>query len=265
MICRLIALAALMLLGLRAHAAEVTVTGALFQRHVTAPGDFIQGSVALQNNSDSPQSVIVYQADYRFAADGSNAFEPVGANARSNGAWIALSTQQLVLQPAESREVHYTIDVPDDDTLDGTYWSMIMIEGGSFTEPEAEEDDGAVAVETRFRYGVQVVSALPGAAEAQLAILDRRLVADDTQRALQIDMENQGARLSRPLVWAEVFDADGTSSGRLESVQRRLYPGCSARYDFDLSALGVGVYTALVVVDAGDDGVVGSQYTLELR
>ena len=197
MLVRMCAASLLLVCGLQAEAGEVTVVGPLFHSHVTASGGFAKGSVEVQNNTDQVQSVLVYQTDYGFEADGSNRYGDVGSETRSNGSWIGLSTEQIELMPAETREVHYSSDVPDDATLLGTYWSMIMIEGGSLTEIEEADEDGEIVIGTRFRYGIQVVNNMPGNA--------------------------------------------------------------------DLSALGVGLYTALVVVDAGNDGVVGSQYTLELR
>jgi len=262
---RRISALSLLLYSVQAQAGEVTVTGSLFQSHITAPGDSIQGSVEVQNNTDELQNVLLYQTDYLYKADGSNIFGETGSHDRSNGGWVQLESEQIELQPTETRTIFYTVAVPDDETLFGTYWSVIMIEGGSFTDVENEEAEREIAIKTQFRYGVQVVNTLPGTSEVDLAIFDRRLEATETARVLEIDMINQGTRLSRPVVWAEIFTEDGISTGRLESERKRIHPGCSVQYAFDLSELGVGMYTALVVVDAGDDGVVGSQYTIELR
>ena len=65
-------------------------------------------------------------------------------------------------------------------------------------------------------------------------------------------------------VYLDVFDADGTARGRIEGSSARLYPGTSFRHRVDLSTLPSGSYEALLVIDGGEAGVFGKQYSLDI-
>jgi hypothetical protein len=52
--------------------------------------------------------------------------------------------------------------------------------------------------------------------------------------------------------------------GRFEAGAERIFPGSSVRSQFQLGALAAGTYQALVIADAGDVGVFGARYTLEV-
>jgi len=82
---------------------------------------------------------------------------------------------------------------------------------------------------------------------------------------LQLDLENTGQRYLRLLVWAELYDEQGTSVGRFQAGRRGVYPGCSTRFHADLSQVPPGKYNALVVADNGDEYVFGARYDLEIE
>ena len=59
-------------------------------------------------------------------------------------------------------QVNYTVAVPDDENLSGTYWSVMMVEGIPAGSPESSNpDDSAknvgVGIRQVFRYGIQLV------------------------------------------------------------------------------------------------------------
>jgi hypothetical protein len=44
-----------------------------------------------------------------------------------------------------------------------------------------------------------------------------------------------------------------------------LYPGCTGRFQLDVSELAAGKYESLIVADNGDDNVFGARYSLEIH
>jgi len=66
-----------------------------------------------------------------------------------------------------------------------------------------------------------------------------------------------------PSVHVDLFDEQGTQKGKFEGTQYRLYPGTSVRERILFDGVPGGTYTALVVIDDGDDDVFGAQYRLE--
>jgi hypothetical protein len=249
------------------YAAGVDVISGLTDEAVLQPGAKKDGRIVLRNTADTPQEVKVYQTDYTFRCDGTNAYDKPGACKRSNGPWITFSPQQFTIPPRETFTVYYTVQTPKDDKLTGTYWSMLMVEPVMLAPPPVKEEQNKVRVglQTVIRYGVQIVTNIGGTGKKEVKFADKQLVARDGKRFLQLDLENTGERWLRPTVWAEVFDDKGVRAGRFESGRTRIYPGCSTRNSIDLGSLKAGKYQALVVIDSGDESVWGAQYALEIR
>jgi hypothetical protein len=254
----------LLLLSL-AHAGEITVVGSLLREAELQPGGKAEGAILVRNTDDVPHEVLVYLRDYRFTADGRNDYDDPGTLERSNSAWVKVSPGTLHLAPGEATSVWYTMEPPADASLEGSYWSMLMIEPAPEPEPVGAAPR-SIAVRTVVRYGVQLVAHV-GGEDAGVLSFDRfDLARADGRTTLALDVANAGARMLSPKVWAEVFDASGTSLGRFTAHgQPALLPGCSSRLAVDLTGLPDGSYTALVVADAGDDRVFGAQVALDVR
>jgi len=251
-----------------AFAAGVSVVGGLTREVSLQPGSKTEGRIILRNGTDKPQQVKVYQTDYLFWADGRNEYGEPGTTPRSNARWITHTPQQLTIPPKSTESVYYTIQVPAQEDLKGTYWSMLMVEplaGESLEPPKAEEGKVAIGVRSVMRYAIQMVTHIGDTGTRDLKFQDRQLVVDGGKRLLRLDLENTGERWLKPLVWMELYDEQGASMGRFEGGRFRIYQGCSARYLIDLSEVPAGRYKALIVADNGDEHVFGAQYELELR
>lgn len=161
-----------------------------------------------------------------------------------------------------------TVRVPS-DAADGSYWSMLMVEGiprgsAESTLGDAAEGEIQFGIVERVRYGVQIASHV-GAAAAHVEVVAAGIEAgEDGGKVLIVDVENVSDRMLDGPVYLDVFDADGAAHGRIEGTAARVYPGTSFRHRVDLAELAPGTYQALLVVDGGEAGVFGAQYTLDL-
>jgi hypothetical protein len=251
-------------------ASEVIVVGSLSREVTLQPGGKNEGRIILRNTGDSPREVKLYQTDYMFSADGASEYGDPGSVARSNASWVTFTPRQVTVPGNETYSVYYTIEVPDDPSLTGTYWSMLMVEPLAAEDfavsPPAEDEQARIGVRTVLRYGIQFVTSIADTGTREMRFADRQLVAtEDGARVLRLDIENSGERWLRPLVWAELYDKDGAYIGRFDAERSRLFPGCSARFKVDLSQVPRGVYQALIVADNGDDSVFGAQYQLNVE
>lgn len=138
---------------------------------------------------------------------------------------------------------------------------------GALEPPEVEAKEGTITftITTAYRYGIRMVTNIGETGERSMKFADKQLLMQDDQRVLQLDLENTGERYLRLLVWVELYDEDGTSIGRFEAGRRGMYPGCSTRFQVDLSQVAPGKYKALVVADNGDEYVFGARYELEIE
>lgn len=247
---------------------DVTIIGGLSREATLLPGESSEGKILVHNNTDAPKPVKVYQTDYRHYCDGSNHYEDPGTVKRSNAAWVTVRPQQLTIPPDEEGTIYYTVQVPNDASLVGTYWSLLMVEPLADDSPEViSSDDGQprVAIRTIMRYGIQMVTHIGRTGEYSMQFAGKQLVADDSLRVLEVDIENTGHRWLSPAVWAELYDADGASLGRFEGQRLHIFPECSARFRINLTEVPPATYNALIVADNGDDHVFGTQAKLQLE
>jgi len=246
--------------------AGIVVVGALTHEAELTPGGMTQGRIMVRNDSEHPQQVKVYQNDYLFHADGTNLYGDPGSVARSNAAWISFSPRLMTIQAGETVPVHYALRVPSDPSLRGTYWSLLMVEPipDGTLDPEGPKNK-SMAVATILRYAVQMVTHIGNTGACESTIIDKRLVTDNGASALFVDIENTGERWLRPLVWLEVYDDRGAPRGRIEGQQLRIYPGCSVRFQIDLTTLPSGDYTGLLIADNGDEHVFGARYGFSIK
>ena len=248
--------------------AQVSVIGDLTREATLQPGEKFEGKITLKNRGQTPWEVNVYKNDYLFYADGTIIYGEPGRAPRSNAGWLSLSPNELTILPDETASIFYTLQVPDDQDLSGTYWSIIMIEPTSETGAQILKDKKhklKIGIQTRVRYAVQIISNIGDTGAPEIDFLDKKLIHQDGKRILQLDVGNIGEKRLSPAVWVELYDSHGNKMGRFESQKKRIYPECSVRYEVDLTEVPTGDYRALVVLDNGDEHVFGAQYNLGIE
>ena len=252
----------LMLWAAGAHA-SISIADGLTRDFHLRPGEIKEGVIEVRSSSDEPQRIRLYQTDYLFHADGSNYYDDPGTTVRSNADWIVFSPQEVEIAPHGKAQIFFQISVPQGETLNGTYWSMLMAEAApNIPDPEISATNPSVGVRVIIRHGIQISVTIDGEGEKMVKPHgELEKLAEGT--FLHLDLDNTGEFLVRPAVWAEIYDTAGELTERLTSDPLRIYPGCSVRHKFGLD-LTPGTYQALVVIDNGDGEVWGTQYNLEI-
>lgn len=256
------------LAGPRARAeANIVVVGDLAQRMILLPGGSLEGSIILRNTGDQPGEVKLYQTDYAYEAGGKRDYAEAGTLPRSNAGWITYTPHQTVIGPCETCTVYYTIHVPQDTALIGSYWSLMMVEPfvPEVMSPSAEDDKIAVAVRNVVRFGVLMLTNIGNTGKRDLRLTNEQLVLDNGTKIFKADLENCGERNLILQVWLEPFGANGVSLGRFPACKVGVLPGCTESYQFDLTpCLASGSYTALLIADNGDQYVFGKRVELQV-
>ena len=247
--------------------AGVIVVGKLARHATVKPGDPFEGTILLKNPDAQPAEARVFQTDYLSDAEGRTDYAQPGSTPRSNAGWLTVTPTQVKLAAGESISVRYKGRVPVDAKLRGTYWSLIMIEplAAAPSSPHAGEKQVSVGLQTVVRWGVQIVTEMPGEGTRSLQMLSKCVEKAEGKRSLNLDIANNGERLLIPAVGVELFDCNGASIGRFDGTKTRIYPTCSTRAKIDLTNVPVGKYTAMVLLDSGGDQVMGAQYELAIE
>jgi len=244
--------------------AQVSVLSSTVEEHTGAPGESYVGRIAISNTGADSQTVRIYQTDYSFEANGTSSFGDPGSTPRSNARWISLQSAQVVVGPRSTQTVPYTVIIPRNDSLRGTYWSTVMVEGvGSPASVHASAERRQVGIATVIRYAVQVATHI-GATGTRTIHLSTPHAAQrpDSGAFIETDVENTGERAYRPQLWIEVYDAQGKLQAKAKQSRGLLYPGTSLHQRFALGVLPPGTYKALIYADTGEDSVYAAQYTV---
>jgi hypothetical protein len=242
----------------------LTVAGGLSREHTARPGDKYEGTIQLKNEGETPYEVMVYQTDYAFLATGETFYGEPRSIPRSNAGWISFNPQWLSIPAMSTASLHYTVQVPEDPVLTGTYWSMIMLEPTTTLAQVLTTHDGeeSIGLQTILRYGIQIVTDIGETAKHDIRFSRTQLIERDGARVLEIDLENVGETWMSPSISVELYDEGGTHSHHFDGQRLRVYPGCSVRHTIDLTGVLEGKYKALAIVDNSDDYVFGAQYDL---
>jgi len=244
--------------------ASVEVIGSLKHTFTCSPGETVSGQIRIQNSDPIDQEVRIYQTDYLYNYLDQTFYDEPGienGNKRSNASWIEYSPKTVVLKGKESRNVDFQISVPVSDSIEGTYWSVIMVEGVSPIDPN---QTGQLSIRTVTRYAVQIVNELTNKGNGRLTFMEPTLVkGDENSLFLAVDLINEGKHLIAPELNMELYDEEGSLVKTLTLERKGIYPTTSVRFMFNLEGLpSKKTYTAMIVAAGQDDDVFGLEYTL---
>ena len=248
--------------------AGVIVDGPLTHEIVVRPGSSYDGTVLLRNPGEEAEEIKIYQTDYRSDAEGRSFYDEPGTAPRSNTAWMTISSRRFTVSAGESYTVRYTLKVPEDSTLAGTYFSMLMVEPIPKTSGESSAYDPektTLGVDTIMRYGIRIISHIEGTGTVQPQIVATELVQDEGSLYLSLDILNSGTQFIKVSSWAELYTEDGELVGKFEGRRSSIFPDSLKNFRIELTEVGKASYIALVVLDCGNNDVFGANFTLQIE
>ena len=247
---------------------SIGIVNGLTHENKARAGETYETIIFLKNFGDREARIKIYQTDFYFYADGSQYYSEPGKIDRSNAAWITYYPRRNVIPAGETTEIKCVIAVPDEPSLVGTYWSMIMIEPvpeAGAEEQTIEKDQVRFGIKQLLRYGIQIISHIGETGTRQIKFLNTEFLKEEGKKILQVDVENIGERWLRPVLFVELYDESGQMAGKFEGGKWRIYPGTSVRYRVDLTDVPAGTYKAMIIVDNLDEHVFGAEYTLDIQ
>lgn len=241
--------------------ASIMVLNGLTHENHVSPGDSYVSGIEIQNASDQEKSVRLYQVDYRYVAGGESFYDEPGTLPRSNARWVEVSSLLVTLQPNETRMVDFEVSVPQNDSLNGTYWSVIMVEG---IEADPTRPQSGVSIQTVMRYAIQVITHIGETGKVDLQFTKMELKKENNIVQLEVDIENTGERAVRPEVGISLFDASGNPVQVVTVERKRIYPGSSVRFLLNIEHSVPGQYSGILVADCDEEHVFGANVNLEI-
>ena len=259
----------LMALAANPSHATVTVLGSLEREWQVQAGDQHHGVIEVHNPGSSPVRMRAYLMDFDPRPDGLG-YQAAPAHDRSNAAWVALTPSEQVVEAGARAVVHFTISVPPALAQEGSWWSVVMIEGshnaGSIVATTQDPTLPTMGIRHVMRTAVRMVTTAGG--PLSLAFVERSLTADANGHhpAISMVLGNDGDRNLHLTLHADLFDAQGQPVGRIAPQQpiTRLLPGAQVRRTLPLPELPEGDYQAVVIADHRGAYLFGARYSFHL-
>lgn len=253
-----------------AFSLTLTASGAVTVDDLTylmelSPGEVYRDYLEVKNTGRSAERVSIYLTDYTLTRDGAARYPDAGSLPRSNAGWIALDVdpKPVEIPGGETIRVPYTVRVPEDEDLAGTYWSMVNV----IVEPSTGiEEPSKLHVKQTFGYGIQTITNIGESGERMVKILGLDQEKREGENFLRVKVKNTGERMLEPVVSLELYDRKGElrSTGNNLNGKKIIYPDSSTSYRVPIRINEPGRYEALLIVNNLDRYVWGTQTTVEI-
>ena len=243
--------------------AGLKVIGKLSFHYNASKGEIYSNVIKIQNTGVNDQEVKIYLRDYIFDYKGLSFYNEPGTNVRTNTSWIKYSPNSLILKGKEIRDIQIEVNVPKGDSLVGTYWSMLMVEGVTPSDPNIK---GQMQIHESIRYAIQIVTNIGNSGIGQLEFQQPGVVNERAKKFFDFILLNTGERYISQEVSMELFDAKtGVILKKLKVPKQGMYPTTSTKWRLPLEGVPTGnTYKAVIVADGSGEDVFGLEYTIVL-
>ena len=238
--------------------ASITIVGELVHTHSAAIGTSYSGVVEIANVGNRNERVQLRQNDYLYTADGYNIFNNPGSDPRSNAPWITLLQDDIVIAPGKTAKVPYTVQVPPNSALCGSYWSLLFVQAitDSLLNPD-RPDDSRVELQANLRYGVQIITDIGESGKKIIHIDNIQVSKIENEHAIHFNVNNIGEKSVFTNIYAQVYTDKGKYVGRFDGNRRKTLPGCSINTYIQFPHLEEGRYRMQIIADGGGNDVFG--------
>lgn len=242
------------------HAAIVILNG-LTHVHTTSSGGQINGKIVVRNDGAKESRIIIYKQDLLSNCQSAFEYKETASHKRTLGNWLKTNVDEKLLAPSEEYTIFYTIDVPKDLKENGSFWSVLMVEGA---EPVREEFSKGMQVNSKVRYAVQVITDVGIVQNPKLTFDNLNLKKVDSKTTkIDVKIKNDGFFSTRANVLVEIYNAKGEKIKTYNGLAKRIYPGNCNLFEIELMNLPKGKYDGVVIADNGKD-LFGTNIVLDL-
>ena len=214
-----------------------------------SPGEIINSSVVLYNPTDRAVNIRLYQGDYTQDAQGENISVRAGSLPRSNASWIRFQSN-ITLPPHQTLSLPFSINVPNQSDLNGSYWSDLFVEEA--TEITLSDPEN---IAINLRTAVQIINNITNTDRINLMIENIVCEVD----LVSLTLRNNGNRWFQASVTIDVYNDNAELVGSFIAERNRVYPDFTRRVQIPVRLSSYTNYHAIIVADCGDGYIFGHQ------
>jgi len=212
-------------------------------------GAVVQSQVLVTNEGTAAGTVRLYPVDATTGQTGGIVYRTDQDPRQDIGAWLTLDTQELTLDPGESRAVAFTLAIPP-SAPPGQHVGGLVAEDETIL---SSSSGGAVRLNVKSLSIVAVQVNLPGPALDRLDVTSIRAdVLAGSQRIL-IGLSDSGTTMLKPTGALDLLDAQGQTVRHLPLALDTLLPRTQIEYPAVVpgAPLAPGAYTARLSLTYG--------------
>lgn len=242
--------------------AAIVVLNGLTHTHSLIHGKKTTGKVQIRNQSTKPTRVLIYKQDL-IAACGQNVnyVDPNGFR-QSLSPWLSTTVDEKLLGPNEEYVLFYAIELNDQESLKGSFWSVLMIEG---TDPVKEEKNEGLKINSVMRYAIQIIADVGTEESPKLGFEDIQLkTIDKESQKVTIRLKNEGLFSTKAKLILEIYDEEGEKIKTLDGTSKRIYPQSCNEFEIELKGIKKGKYEGILIADNSKD-LFGATLSIEIN
>lgn len=240
---------------------HLDILDSLYMTHYEEEGSEIKGTIYLLNAGDEVLKIKIYPKDYSMNLRGDILFPEPGMLARSNASWVQLPYTYLEVPPFAYFPVNYVLKIPKDSSLQGSYWSVIMLE--SSEDAHATSVEGTT-IQALKRIAYQVIAEVGDLGICKINVLEKRVEVSPETKILAFDVENSGTLTLKLQPFVEILDLEGKSLGLFSCQRQMIHPLSSSRFSVDISSIAPQSTLAKTLFKHDGESVFASQYAIEV-
>lgn len=199
----------------------------------SVPGARIVDHLHIVNDGSARGILHLYAADATTAPTSGTTFLPESAPRHDVGSWISLSSQQITLNPGQSREVAFTLAVPA-RVLPGQHGGGIMGEQMLPAQTVASTKSNSFVIKMQSTLALGVLVNLPGTKAEKLTTGGISYDQASEYRRLLIALENSGTQLLYPAGSLQVFDGQQDLLQNLKIQMSTFLPRTAIAYPVNI-------------------------------
>ena len=233
---------------------QIAVQGESTKIFDVAIGESGSGVIELYNQSQIPINIKITQVDYLYNSNKEVFYLEAGKYERSNASWLRYAPSMSIM-PNQTIRYPFSFVVPRVSTLNGSYWSVLLVEQDYFFSMESVQD---VVFTTRF--AIQIVHNIKNTGNVNLSFLETVF----EESGAIIFVRNTGTRWFEASLKLDIYD---TSAQLVRSQQARnsIYPGLERQFEITFNPLPPGEYYAVIILDCGNNQIFGHQANFRIR
>jgi len=199
-------------------------------RYYEYPGTTIKDAIILRNIGKEAEIVKVYATDATANQAGSFTPKMDTDEQKGIGYWTKVDKKEVTLDPGQSQEVGFEINIPKDITPGQYFGSIIFEEADNTTCDTLQNVSGFCTgnIQIKTRTGNRIYLTIPGEAKHDIKLTDFNWKKSDQGSVhFTFNFSNQGNVAFEPKAVINIYNTWGTKVATLESKLGKSLPGTS--------------------------------------